>query len=237
MNPNTSPDPKSASKQKLSLHLLTAMSPHNVNRDEDGRPKTAMFGAGLRGRISSQAKKRALRFAPHFPEGQRAIRTRELAIEVFRKAAETAEAEPDNGQPLEQVDAVWLALAINHAIGGGGEKPTREDAESIADPQKRAAEAEKDKDKDKDKDKNKKAAAVKAKDRDNRVAKLVKEQHLDQESAKRRALEEELGTEQGLVVSTLERKAALNHVARLRQEADRNGAVAKTVDDLSQIVG
>ena len=30
---------------KLQFHLLTAFPPHNVNRDEDGRPKTALLGA------------------------------------------------------------------------------------------------------------------------------------------------------------------------------------------------
>src|SRR2546430_14759648 len=110
MSSHTLANPNSTSKligKKLSLHLLTAMPPHNVNRDEDGRPKTAMFGGELRGRISSQAKKRALRFAPHFPDSQRAIRTRELGIEVFRQALEAGMGS------LDQVDAIWLALAIN----------------------------------------------------------------------------------------------------------------------------
>src|SRR4051794_20988492 len=67
----------------LQFHLLTAFPPHNVNRDEDGRPKTVAFGGALRGRISSQAKKRALRYAPHFENLQRSVRTREAGVFAF----------------------------------------------------------------------------------------------------------------------------------------------------------
>src|SRR5262249_8955432 len=66
------------------------------------------------------------------------------------------------------------------------------------------------------------------------IAKLREEQHLDVESANRLAIEKELGPSQGLVVSTIERKVALGHVARLRQspDAERTQAVAETVDTL-----
>lgn len=37
----------------IQFHVLTAFPPHNVNRDEDGRPKTCTLGGSLRGRISS----------------------------------------------------------------------------------------------------------------------------------------------------------------------------------------
>ena len=90
---------------KLQFHLLTAFPPHNVNRDEDGRPKTALLGASPRGRISSQAKKRALRFAPHFKDCQRATRTREAGILAFRRL----------GRRLDEVDAAFAALGVNFA--------------------------------------------------------------------------------------------------------------------------
>ena len=50
----------------LQFHMLTAFPPHNVNRDEDGRPKTVRYGDVQRGRISSQARKRAIRMAGQF---------------------------------------------------------------------------------------------------------------------------------------------------------------------------
>ena len=45
----------------VELHLLTAHAPSNLNRDDFGRPKTALFGGTERGRISSQSLKRAIR--------------------------------------------------------------------------------------------------------------------------------------------------------------------------------
>jgi CRISPR system Cascade subunit CasC len=206
----------------LSLHLLTVMPPHNVNRDEDGRPKTAMFGTTLRGRISSQARKRALRFAPHFPGGQRAMRTREFGIQVYREAVKAGVG------ALDEADAAWLALAVNHAVGGGGKKPTREDATLITDPEKASKEAT---------TKSARDAATKAtRSRDEKVAKFIEELHLDQETALRRSLEEELRTEQGLVISTVEREAGLDHVMRLRDkpDAERSKAVATTVEELGR---
>ena len=174
-----------ATKQKLVLHMLTVMPPHNVNRDEDGRPKTAMLGDTLRGRISSQAKKRALRYAGHLPDGQRAIRTRELAIKLFRDLTK-----PGNGS-LDDTSAAWIALAVNHAIGAGGKAPDRVEAEAVLEPKKPA-------------------------DRAKRVGKIVDEMQMDEAAATRRAIEEALGTEQGLVVSTREVAAADALVARLR---------------------
>ena len=45
----------------LQMHLLTFFPPANLNRDDTGRPKTAVVGGSPRLRISSQALKRAWR--------------------------------------------------------------------------------------------------------------------------------------------------------------------------------
>ena len=45
----------------VQLHLLTSYPPANLNRDDLGRPKTAMMGGEPRLRISSQSLKRAWR--------------------------------------------------------------------------------------------------------------------------------------------------------------------------------
>lgn len=50
----------------LQLHFLTAYPPSNLNRDDTGRPKTAVFGGVPRLRISSQSLKRAWRTSPVF---------------------------------------------------------------------------------------------------------------------------------------------------------------------------
>lgn len=50
----------------LQIHALAAYPPSNMNRDETGRPKTAVFGGAPRLRISSQSLKRAWRTGPVF---------------------------------------------------------------------------------------------------------------------------------------------------------------------------
>ncbi len=47
--------------QFIQLHLLTSYPPSNLNRDELGRPKTAIMGSVNRLRVSSQSLKRAWR--------------------------------------------------------------------------------------------------------------------------------------------------------------------------------
>ncbi|TRD15380.1 type I-E CRISPR-associated protein Cas7/Cse4/CasC [Palleronia caenipelagi] len=47
----------------IQLHYLTVYPPSNPNRDDLGRPKSAMFGGAPRLRISSQAIKRAARIS------------------------------------------------------------------------------------------------------------------------------------------------------------------------------
>lgn len=70
----------------LQLHLLTFYPPANLNRDDTGRPKTAMIGGALRLRLSSQSLKRAWRTSDDFKsalDGHRGERTQRLG-EVIR---------------------------------------------------------------------------------------------------------------------------------------------------------
>lgn len=46
---------------KLEIHLLQSFPPANLNRDENGMPKSTQFGGKPRARISSQSQKRAAR--------------------------------------------------------------------------------------------------------------------------------------------------------------------------------
>jgi len=50
----------------IQLHLLTSYPPSNLNRDDTGRPKTAVIGDCTRLRISSQSLKRAWRTSDEF---------------------------------------------------------------------------------------------------------------------------------------------------------------------------
>ena len=70
----------------IQLHLLTSYPPANLNRDDLGRPKTAMMGGVQRLRISSQSLKRAWRTSDLFKEalsGHIGVRTKEMGIQVF----------------------------------------------------------------------------------------------------------------------------------------------------------
>lgn len=65
----------------LQLHLLSFFPPANLNRDDTGRPKTAVVGGATRLRLSSQALKRAWRGSDVFRnalEGHMGARTQRL---------------------------------------------------------------------------------------------------------------------------------------------------------------
>jgi CRISPR system Cascade subunit CasC len=66
----------------IEIHMLQNHAPSNLNRDDTGAPKDAMFGGYRRGRISSQCLKRAIRrseaFRRRFSDDMLAERTRLL---------------------------------------------------------------------------------------------------------------------------------------------------------------
>ncbi len=69
----------------VQLHLLTSYPPSNLNRDDLGRPKTAVMGGAPRLRISSQSLKRAWRKSELFGtalDGHLGTRTKELGRKV-----------------------------------------------------------------------------------------------------------------------------------------------------------
>lgn len=75
----------------IQLHLLTSYPPSNLNRDDLGRPKTAIMGGVNRLRISSQSLKRAWRTSDVFKErlsGHIGTRTKEMGIQIYDKLIE-----------------------------------------------------------------------------------------------------------------------------------------------------
>jgi CRISPR system Cascade subunit CasC len=92
----------------IQLHLLTSYPPSNLNRDDLGRPKSAVMGNVPRLRVSSQSLKRAWRTSAIFAEqldGALSLRTRRLA----RQAHETL---------LARGVEADLAAKAAEAIGG-----------------------------------------------------------------------------------------------------------------------
>lgn len=80
----------------VDIHILQTVPPSNLNRDDTGSPKTAIYGGVQRARVSSQAWKRATRraFDAHIDRSDLGVRTKRvvelLAEEIVRQAPDTA---------------------------------------------------------------------------------------------------------------------------------------------------
>jgi CRISPR system Cascade subunit CasC len=74
----------------VDIHVLQTVPPSNLNRDDAGSPKQAMYGGARRARVSSQAWKRAARkaFAEQVPAEQLATRTLKIAALLSDRLAE-----------------------------------------------------------------------------------------------------------------------------------------------------
>ncbi|RMG96526.1 MAG: type I-E CRISPR-associated protein Cas7/Cse4/CasC, partial [Chloroflexi bacterium] len=81
----------------IELHLIQSFAPSNLNRDDTGSPKDAIFGGARRARISSQAFKAAIRREPVFaqktgvPVGKRTKRMAEEIATRLTKSGRDAE--------------------------------------------------------------------------------------------------------------------------------------------------
>lgn len=72
----------------VQLHILTNYPPSNLNRDDTGRPKSALVGDAPRLRISSQSQKRAWRTSDLFKQelnGHIGTRTKRLGRKLFEE--------------------------------------------------------------------------------------------------------------------------------------------------------
>ena len=71
-------------KTLIEIHALQNFAPSNLNRDDTGAPKDALFGGTRRARVSSQCLKRAVR--QHFTGlvEQHALASDDLALRTKR---------------------------------------------------------------------------------------------------------------------------------------------------------
>lgn len=107
----------------IELHILQNHAPSNLNRDDTGSPKTAVFGGTARARISSQAQKRAIRRSEMFREalqGQLATRTRRLP-ELVRERLLAQGTEPEVAEAAAQ-------KVSGFGTNEGKEQPARDGA-------------------------------------------------------------------------------------------------------------
>ncbi|WP_461518007.1 type I-E CRISPR-associated protein Cas7/Cse4/CasC [Porticoccus sp.] len=96
--------------QFIQLHLLTMYPPSNLNRDDLGRPKTAIVGGTERLRISSQSLKRAWRESEVFNEicrGAQGKITRRIGYDAALRMVEAG---------VKEKDALAAGIAISSAF-------------------------------------------------------------------------------------------------------------------------
>ncbi|MEU4800171.1 type I-E CRISPR-associated protein Cas7/Cse4/CasC [Streptomyces sp. NPDC023327] len=107
----------------LDVHALQTVPPSNLNRDDTGAPKSAVYGGVPRARVSSQAWKRATRTyfnQEHLLEpGELGVRTKKVAEVLAARITELAPA-------LEGAQVLQLAAdVIQAATGSKIEVPKR----------------------------------------------------------------------------------------------------------------
>ncbi|PWI43203.1 type I-E CRISPR-associated protein Cas7/Cse4/CasC [Streptomyces sp. ICBB 8177] len=109
----------------LDVHALQNVPPSNLNRDDTGSPKTAIYGGVTRARVSSQAWKRATRryFTQLLDPAELGVRTKRVA-EVL--AARISAAQPE----LDGPQALALAAEVLQTATGSKIEPPKRKAEA-----------------------------------------------------------------------------------------------------------
>ena len=79
----------------IDIHAIQTLPPANLNRDENGRPKTSIYGGMPRMRVSSQAWKKAIRdnFRDTLDTGRLGSRSREFTKMIAQRNNRDPEAE------------------------------------------------------------------------------------------------------------------------------------------------
>ncbi|MCT2360019.1 type I-E CRISPR-associated protein Cas7/Cse4/CasC [Brevibacterium casei] len=108
----------------LDIHVIQSVPPSNVNRDETGAPKSAVYGGVRRARVSSQAWKRATReaFKSFVDESKLGVRTQRIIEKIAAKIKEV------DGS-LES-EAEGIAERVLNAVGIKLEKPKKKSKDS-----------------------------------------------------------------------------------------------------------
>lgn len=97
----------------LDINVIQQLPPSNVNRDDTGAPKTAVYGGVNRARVSSQAWKRAVRqgMKDHLDISDQGVRTRR-AIELLADRVTAIDATVSRDDALKKAAEVFKALGL-----------------------------------------------------------------------------------------------------------------------------
>jgi CRISPR system Cascade subunit CasC len=108
-------------KTLIEIHVIQNFAPSNLNRDDTGAPKDAMFGGTRRARISSQCLKRAMRrdFTRKRDDGfflpdELAIRTKRL----YEAVADRLAGKRSREEALAKVEIALSYVKLKAAEGG-----------------------------------------------------------------------------------------------------------------------
>lgn len=95
----------------VELHLIQNFAPSNLNRDDTGAPKDALFGGHRRARVSSQCFKRAIRLKAeemgYIPTENQGVRTKKLKSLLQQRLSELGHTES-----ASQIEAALAASGL-----------------------------------------------------------------------------------------------------------------------------
>lgn len=98
----------------IDVHVIQSVPPSNLNRDDTGSPKSAVYGGVQRARVSSQAWKRATRrdFEAYLDRSEFGVRTKR-AIELLAARIDAGRAEKSPEDAAARAKAVLKAAGLD----------------------------------------------------------------------------------------------------------------------------
>lgn len=109
----------------VDVHVVQTVPPSNINRDDTGSPKSAVYGGVRRARVSSQAWKRATRdaFGGLLDRSELGVRTKQVVELLVERITERAPELAERG--------VELATLVLKAAGVKLKEPRSKDKEAL----------------------------------------------------------------------------------------------------------
>lgn len=106
----------------IDIHVLQSVPPSNLNRDDTGTPKNAIYGGVQRARVSSQAWKKATRadFKDHLEVNQLALRTKRAVGQIAQRltASHGMAEEAATARAVEVLEVLGFKLEKGRAKKG-----------------------------------------------------------------------------------------------------------------------
>lgn len=112
----------------MDIYAIQNVPPSNINRDETGNPKTALYGGVLRSRVSSQAWKRAMRhtFCVRMGKdhiGKRTMNAVQLIVDSMLEQRPECDAEKASKYASAVLKAIGIKTKPSKRAGAASGKP------------------------------------------------------------------------------------------------------------------